>query len=94
MAFDAYLTGVARLFLKSLPPEEKDDCIKAILDVLCHQAAVNDPLEKPSPFPSVPGVAERVVGDWYFRYLIENATTLKIATIYYSPNNPKHGLYG
>ena len=30
------------------------------------------------------------IGAWFFRYVIVNNNTIAVATIYYSPSNPKH----
>lgn len=90
MAFDAYLSGVADLFLQSLTPEERQDCRNTILNRLCMEVSLEDPLDDPPVFPNNPGVYERTVGDWHFRYLIRNAATLEIATIYYRPGHPKY----
>ena len=95
MLWDAVLSRTSELFLEGLSPEEIEDCKRTILDELCDNP---EPLNNPSrsvvrSFPNRPGVIEHAIGGWHFRYVILNSNTIGIASIYYSPMNPKHPLY-
>lgn len=90
--YDVVLSDVANLFLNKLPPEDQDDCRRIILTKLCDNP---DPAQNPARkwanyLPNQPGTIECSIGDWFFRYYIINAATIGVASIYYSPTNPKH----
>ena len=92
MAFDAFLSPVARRFLDELTPDEREDCRDTIINGLCQAAVRDDPQDPPMVLPFARGISERIVGEWYFRYRVYNATTLQIATIYYRPGHSKYPL--
>ena len=94
MLWDVVLSVPARRFLVNLLPEQRSQCYETILNDLCYLPLPEDnPRRRPANyFPNRPGTIECVISGWYFRYQIENANTLRVASIYYSPDNPDRPL--
>ena len=88
--WDAVLREPAEMFLSSLSPEDATECREVILNDLCNNP---DRRETPS-FPNRPGVIERSLKGWHFRYGIENANTIAVFSIHYAPDNPKSPMFG
>ena len=91
--WDAVLADLAERFLDSLPERERLHCRQVILSVLC-----DNPLPASNPgrreLRSQPGVMEAFTHGWHFRYGILNANTIVVYAIFYSPNNPRHPIFG
>ena len=91
--WDAVLRESAEDFLSSLSPQEEAHCRQVILNVLC-----DNPLPANNPgrreLRSQPGVMEAFTHGWHFRYGILNANTIVVYAIFYSPNNPRHPIFG
>ncbi len=91
--WDAVLREAAREFLASLPLGERRDCRQVILNDLC-----NNPLPANNParreLLRQQGTIQCFIKGWHFLYGIENANTIRVYGIYYSPNNPSHPIFG
>lgn len=95
MRWDAVISDVAGLFLDTLSKEDEQECRQVILNNLCDNPdPATNPFRRPVEYyPNRPGVIECAVGRWYFRYRNVNRNTVEVATIFFSPMDPKHPLY-
>lgn len=94
--WDAVLRESAEVFISSLSPDEGAECREIILNDLCdNPVPADNPLRyETRSFPNPPGVMERSIKGWHFRYGIVNANTIVIYSVNYGPDNPKSPLYG
>ena len=91
--WDAVLRELAESFLSSLSGREETMCRAVILNVLCdNPLPANNPRRR--ELLSQPGVIECFTNGWHFRYGILNSNTIVVYAIFYSPNNPRHPIFG
>ncbi len=90
MTYDAVLEDLAASFIERLRPEEREDCVRTILDSLCPLVSPDD---SDIGFPYRPGIKQRAIGQWHFWYSFTNSQVIGIIKVYYSTSNPKHPLY-
>ena len=90
--WDVVLGEPAEKFLDWLLPEDRDDCYRTIMNLLCRNPRPeNNPARLyANYYPNQPGTIECAIGLWYFRYRLLNANTIEVVSIAISPDNPNH----
>ena len=80
---DPVLSEAADQFLNELPESLRTDCwnvlMSQVVDRSQNRGTVNSR-----------GQTELLIQGWHFRYRMLNSNTLRIDTIFFSPNSPNH----
>ena len=88
MTFDVVLSDTAEAFLAEIGPVERRDFYRA-LDVLL-QDPYPDGISKVSlPFFYRPGVIGFTYRKFWISYVIQNAATIGVASVYWAPDAPR-----
>ena len=90
MIFDVFIAYTASDFLTSLSEPEQQECRRIILDVLCKDPFPDGVTKVYLPMPYAPGTIGFEHGEFWFAYIFENPSLIRVAAIYWSPDSPLH----